>query len=112
MSILFCLKDGVFSAFTSKAKCPVPISTGKGEEAKQKWVQSLPPDFKIFMAGLLKNDFTKQTAHISTFNVGYAALEKQIPQQQSQAKSFCSQSEPSLSQSQAPIQPFEAHQAI
>ena len=31
---LFCLKDRVFSAFMSRVKCQVPISTGKGEEAK------------------------------------------------------------------------------
>ena len=69
---LFCLKDRIFSAFMSRAKCPIPILTGKGEESKQKWVQSFPPYFKIFMAGLSKNDFTKQTAHIKTFNVGNA----------------------------------------
>ena len=32
---LFCLKDRVFSALMSRAKCLIPISTGKGEEAKE-----------------------------------------------------------------------------
>ena len=47
----------------SRAKCLIHISTGKGEEAKKKWVQIFPQDFKIFMAGLPKNDFTKQPAY-------------------------------------------------
>ena len=32
---LFCLKDRVFNTLMSRAKCPIPISTGKGEEAKE-----------------------------------------------------------------------------
>ena len=31
---LFCLQDRVFNTLMSRAKCPIPISTGKGEEAK------------------------------------------------------------------------------
>ena len=42
---------------------------------------------------LTKTDFTKQTAHINTFNMGSATLKKQAPQQQAQAKSFPFQSE-------------------
>ena len=61
-----------------------------GEEFTKKW-EALQPDFKIFMAGLLRKKFTKQTTHINTFNVGNTALTKQIPQQHSQAKSFPSQ---------------------
>ena len=80
-----------------------------GEEFTKKW-EALPPDLKIFMAGLSKDDFTKQTAHLNTFNVGDATLKKQTPQQRSPAKSFPLQSELSLSQSQASIQPLEARQ--
>ena len=32
---LFCLKDRVFNTLMSRAKWPIPISTGKGEEAKE-----------------------------------------------------------------------------
>ena len=45
------------------------------------------------MAGITKTDFTKQTAHINTFNMGSATLKKPAPQQQAQAKKFPSQSE-------------------
>ena len=32
---LFCLKDLVFSALMSKAKCPIPILTGRGKRQKR-----------------------------------------------------------------------------
>ena len=32
---LFCLKDQIFSAFMSRAKCPILISTGKGEKVTE-----------------------------------------------------------------------------
>ena len=41
---LFCLKDRVFSALMSRAKCPVPISTGKGEEAKENRAMEVESD--------------------------------------------------------------------
>ena len=63
-----------------------------GEEFTKKW-EALPPDLKMVMARITKTDFTKQTAHINTFNVGSASLKKQAPQQQAQAKSLLSQSE-------------------
>ena len=62
------------------------------KNSQKKW-EALPPDLKIVMAGITKTDFTKQNAHINTFNVGSATLKKQAPQQQAQAKCLPSQSE-------------------
>ena len=62
------------------------------------------------MAGITKTDFTKQTAHINTFNMGSAPLKKNVPQQLAQAKSLPSQSEFAFSQSQTASQPSEQQQ--
>ena len=32
---LFCLQDRVFNTLNSRAKCPIPISTGKGKRQKR-----------------------------------------------------------------------------
>ena len=44
---LFCLKDPLFSALMSRAKCPVPISTGKGEEAQENSAMEVESDLLL-----------------------------------------------------------------
>ena len=44
---MFCLKDRVFSAFMSRVKCPVPISTGKGEEQKENSAMEVESDLTL-----------------------------------------------------------------
>jgi len=40
-----------------------------GEEFTRKW-EAVPTDLKIFLAGMSKEDFAKQSASINSFNVG------------------------------------------
>ena len=60
-----------------------------GEEFTEKW-ESLPPNIKVLLAGMSKEDFAKQPSSIKSFHVGSSnnTPKKQrnnTPQQQSQS---------------------------
>ena len=86
-----------------------------GEEFTKKW-EALPPDLKLFMAGITKADFTKQTSHINTFKVGSSHQKKkkqspkQAPRQQTQSTNVQSQSENIFTDSQTASQKSEQQQ--